>query len=197
LLTEINKLQRQMILDIAQSIADTDEAIFDTLLQQMHLIIMDPKQQLFAAGDQGGMEYFVTQGILRTYALNPDGEEVTTGFFVAPCALTPSISRDLDNVSQLCCDALTATTLARLDGRLLIESMMQHQPMQRWGDAVMRSELTRRMRREIALATFTAKQRLEEFRKDYPELEDQISHSMIASYLGMTPVTLSRLRNSS
>ena len=68
--------------------------------------------------------------------------------------------------------------------------------MQRWGDAVMRSELTRRMRREIALATFTAKQRLEGFRTDYPELEDQISHSMIASYLGMTPVTLSRLRNS-
>jgi len=196
LLTELNKLQKQAILDIARSIAPCDEQIFGTLLEQMQLELLEPKELLFEMGDQGGTEYFVTQGILRTYVLSPAGEEVTMGFFVAPCALTPSIARDLENVSQLSCDALVPTTVASLDGRLLIQSMMQNQLMQLWGDTVMRSELTRKMQRELGLATHTAKQRLDEFRVRYPELEDQITHSMIASYLGMTPVTLSRLRNS-
>jgi len=74
--------------------------------------------------------------------------------------------------------------------------MMQNEAMQRWGDTVMRAELTRKIQRELSLATHTAKQRLDEFRTLYPTLEDQITHSMIASYLGITPVTLSRLRNS-
>ena len=197
MLTGLNKLQEQAILDIALSIAPCDEQLFRELLKQMQLRLVEPKKLLFEMGDQGGTEYFVTQGILRTYVLSPEGEEVTMGFFVAPCALTPSIARDLDNVSQISCDALTPTTVASLDGQLLIQSMMQNQLMQLWGDTVMRSELTRKMRRELGLATHTAKQRLEEFRTVYPELEDQITHSMIASYLGMTPVTLSRLRNSS
>ena len=196
MLTELNKLQEQAILEIARSIASCDEQVLATLIEQMRLRLLEPKEMLFEMGDQGATEYFVTQGILRTYALSPEGEEVTMGFFVAPCALTPSIARDLDNVSQLSCDALTPVTVALLDGQLLIQSMMQNQRMQIWGDTVMRSELTRKMQRELGLATHTAKRRLDEFRLLYPELEDQITHSMIASYLGMTSVTLSRLRNS-
>jgi len=196
LLTALNKLQEQAILGIARSIAPCDEKIFSNLLENMQLRILEPKELLFETGSQGGTEYFVTQGILRTFVLSPDGDEVTMGFFVGPCALTPSIARDLNNVSQISCDALAPTTLASLDGQVLIHSMMQSESMQLWGDAVMRTELTRKMQRELGLATHTAKQRLDEFRSLYPELEDQITHSMIASYLGMTPVTLSRLRNS-
>jgi len=196
LLTELNKLQEQAIIDIARSIAPCDEQVLGTLLEQMQLRLLEPKELLFEMGEQGAAEYFLLQGIVRTYVLSPAGEEVTMGFFVAPCALTPSIARDLDNVSQLSCDALTPTTVARLDGQLLIQSMMQNQLMQLWGDTVMRLELTRKMQRELSLATHTAKQRLDEFRTLYPALEDQITHSMIASYLGMTPVTLSRLRHS-
>ena len=41
---------------------------------------------------------------------------------------------------------------------------------------------------------YTAMQRYEWFLKRYPELSQMISGRYIASYLGMTPVTLSRLR---
>ena len=40
----------------------------------------------------------------------------------------------------------------------------------------------------------TAQERYEWFLKKYPGIIDQISHKYIASFLGMNPVTLSRLR---
>jgi len=46
--------------------------------------------------------------------------------------------------------------------------MMQNEAMQRWGDTVMRAELTRKIQRELSLATHTAKQRLDEFRTTQP-----------------------------
>jgi len=97
LLTELNKLQEQAILGIARSIAPCDEEIFSTLLEQMQLKMLDSKELLFETGSPGGTEYFVTQGVLRIFVLSPEGDEVTMGFFVGPCALTPSIARDLNN----------------------------------------------------------------------------------------------------
>lgn len=49
---------------------------------------------------------------------------------------------------------------------------------------------------KIATYQYTAAQRYEWFLQEYPGLIDQISHKYIASLLNMTPVTLSKIRNS-
>lgn len=41
----------------------------------------------------------------------------------------------------------------------------------------------------------TAKERYEWFMKEYPGLIDKVNHAKIASFLNITPVTLSRVRN--
>lgn len=77
----------------------------------------------------------------------------------------------------------------------LIKCMVENRAVQRWGDTVLRYELIRRADREWALAALPGSDRLQQFRQSYPGLEDQILHHYIASYLGMTAVTLSRLRS--
>ena len=73
--------------------------------------------------------------------------------------------------------------------------MVENRAVQRWGDTVLRNELIRRADREWTLATLQGSDRLQQFRQSYQGLEDQIPHHYIASYLGMTTVTLSRLRS--
>lgn len=93
------------------------------------------------------------------------------------------------------CEALSRSEVVQLHNKDLIDSMMAKAGMQMWGDAVMRAELVRRMQREIDLASKPAKEGLDQFRIQLPSLEDSVSHHMIASYIGVTPVTLNRLGN--
>ncbi len=195
MLTELNEAQRQAVVAIAEKIAPLPADAFDALLTTMRYQPLQEKDLLLTMGRQNNAEYFLLDGILRFYILSPDGHDVTLNFFVGPCALSPSIARSVDGASQVSCEALVQSKVVQLHNDDLIVSMMAQPEIQRWGDAVMRTELVRRMQREITLASKAAKQRLEQFRQEFAGLEDLVPHYMIASYLGITPVTLSRLRN--
>jgi CRP-like cAMP-binding protein len=52
----------------------------------------------------------------------------------------------------------------------------------------------KKVEKEIGLASFTAKKRLIRFREQYALLENLIPHTDIATYLGITNISLSRLR---
>lgn len=73
--------------------------------------------------------------------------------------------------------------------------MVNFESIREWGNNIMRDELARKVGREWCLAALSARQRLEWFRKEHPGYEVLFAHFHIASYLGMTPVTLSRARN--
>lgn len=49
-------------------------------------------------------------------------------------------------------------------------------------------------KREIELVTLEAKERYDIFKNEHPGLENQISQYHIASYLGISPTQLSRIR---
>ena len=56
------------------------------------------------------------------------------------------------------------------------------------------SYLEQKQQREINLLSETALNNYLIFKKDFPNLEDKIKHFHIASYLGITPTQLSRVR---
>jgi hypothetical protein len=56
-------------------------------------------------------------------------------------------------------------------------------------------EFIRSLNYEVLFRSYTAKDRLLFFRTHYPSLENLIPHTIIASFLGITPVSFSRLRN--
>ena len=49
-------------------------------------------------------------------------------------------------------------------------------------------------KRVIMLMSATAKERYNSFLETYPELPNRVSQRMIASYLGIAPETLSKIR---
>ena len=89
---------------------------------------------------------------------------------------------------------LPKSEIAIVDTDKLAELMVEDEEIRDWGNAVMRQELQRMMAREWSLAALFAQEKLEWFRSDFPGGETTFSHVHIASYLGITPVTLSRAR---
>ncbi|MEZ4684940.1 MAG: hypothetical protein R3B47_02410 [Bacteroidia bacterium] len=74
------------------------------------------------------------------------------------------------------------------------EFMVHNLEIRAWGNEVLKRELALKVDKEIQLASLTAKERLIKFRERFPLLENRVPHPTIASYLGITNVSLSRLR---
>jgi CRP-like cAMP-binding protein len=72
--------------------------------------------------------------------------------------------------------------------------MINYIDIREFGNMVLHFELLTKVEKEIGLASLNAKERLILFREKYHFLENLISHVDIASYLGITNISLSRLR---
>lgn len=185
---------RAAVLAIARSIAPLDETAFDSVLRTMQCRALDVGETLLRAGDHDPPEVFVLEGMLRTSVADAEGREVTLAFHTGPGVLMPAITRLAGDRSRVDCTAMTPARVAAFPSDALLQCMLAHPVVQRWGDAVLRAELVRRADREWSLAVLPAAQRLRDLRRLHPGLEDQVAHHHIASYLGITPVSLSRLR---
>ena len=183
------------VLAIAASIATLGVVSERALTSILTFASYEAGEQLFCVGHPGEHEFFVLNGILRTFVYDSQGNEITFGFHVAPSVMPPSIVRVSNGVSRVECRALTDTRVARFEYSDLVPIMQTRDDMQRWGDEVLRQELASRADREWALATLTGPERLAQFRSLFPDLEDRVPHDMIASYLGMTPASLNSTRD--
>lgn len=139
-------------------------------------------------------EFILLEGCLVSSICDQDGKEVTVGFYVAPCVVTPNIARTRGGVSLVSIAATTDAVLARIDSDLLSNRMIESEPIRNWANGVLREALGRKVDREWCLAALKGAERLRWFRHAFPGYEDIFPHMLIASFLGITPVTMSRLR---
>ena len=145
-------------------------------------------------GKKNNREYLVYEGTCRSFLLNPEGEEITISFFLEGSVLSPNKTRTANQISHLNFQALTKLTVASFDADKFEQLMIDHIDIREFGNMVLQNELLAKVEKEIGLASLNAKERLVLFREKYHSLENLISHGTIASYLGITNISLSRLR---
>ena len=139
-------------------------------------------------------EYFILSGVCKSYLINPDGDEITISLFTENSILSPHQTRTPKNISNLNFKALTNLEIASINAKEFENLMIENIEIRNFANTVLQNELMLKVEKEIGLATLTAKERLIEFRKKYRLLENLIPHTDIASYLGITNISLSRLR---
>jgi CRP-like cAMP-binding protein len=155
-----------------------------------------PKGEVFIQrGKRNDKEYFVLDGICRSFLLDHQGAEVTLSFYASQAVLSPWIVRTQREISTLNFQALTEARLVSFNAETFAGLIRQRPDWRDFGNAVLKNELLQKAEKEIGLAALTAKERLSRLREQLPGLENQVPHSAIASYLGITNVSLSRLRN--
>ncbi len=149
---------------------------------------------LFKLNKPEHSEYLLLKGIARTFLLNTEGEEITLSFFEDNTVLPPFVTRTVNGKSLLYCEAISDCTFAKINAKAFESLMIVNLEIREFGNTVLRQELLHKVNKEIRMASWSAKDRLGQFRKDFEMLENKIPHPMIASYLGITNVSLSRLR---
>ena len=139
-------------------------------------------------------EYFILSGVCKSFLINPDGDEITISLFTENSILSPHQTRTPNNISNLYFKALTNLELAWMNAKEFENLMIENIEIRNFANTVLQNELISKVEKEIGLASLTAKERLIEFRNKYKILENLIPHTDIASYLGITNISLSRLR---
>ncbi|MEP0145796.1 MAG: Crp/Fnr family transcriptional regulator [Tateyamaria sp.] len=139
-------------------------------------------------------EFALLEGCLASSICDQDGKEVCVDFFVGPCVVTPNIARTRNGLSLVSIVATTDSVLARIDSDALSNRMISSEPVRNWANGILREALSRKADREWCLAALGGAERLTWFRQAFPGYEDIFPHTLIASFLGVTPVTMSRLR---
>jgi len=141
-------------------------------------------------------EFVLLEGCLASSICDHDGKEICVGFYVGPCVVTPNIARTRNGLSLVSIVAMTDSLLALIDSDVLSNRMISSEPIRNWANGILREALSRKVDREWCLAALGGAERLTWFRQEFPGYEDIFPHTLIASFLGVTPVTMSRLRTS-
>lgn len=137
--------------------------------------------------------FFVTSGLVRYYYMAEDGKEWNKAF-ISEGTLSISFAKGfLTHASPFAIDTLEDTTLMIADFAAFESLYEKYYMIERLGRKLFESILSTKMNRERSLLQDSAKYRYLDFAKEHPTLISRIPQYHIASYLGITEVSLSRI----
>ncbi len=146
-------------------------------------------------GDIWKYDAFITKGCVRTYSVDEKGYEHIMGFSIENWWTGDRESLLSSQPSRFNIDAIEDSELVlftHTNFDLLCKEVPAFSNMV--NNILQKSFITAQNRIQVALS-FTAEEKYLHFISKYPGFAMRIPQSMIASYLGMTPETLSRIRN--
>lgn len=171
---------------------EPDESrFFTSVIQVRHL---RKKEFLLQAGEVCRYESFVLKGCLRNYYLDNKGDEHILQFSVEDWWTSDLYSLLTQTPSTQFIDTLEDSTLAMIEKDDLERLYRQVPKFERFFRIMLQNAFIAQQQRILQNIGNTAEERYLAFRKKYPTLELRLPQHQIASYLGITPEFLSKIR---
>ncbi|PSQ66479.1 MAG: Crp/Fnr family transcriptional regulator [Bacteroidetes bacterium QH_2_64_74] len=149
--------------------------------------------------DEGETErgfLLVLEGVHRVFFTARDGNEHTVAFSYPTDYSGIPDSFFLQVPSGYRLEPLSDSSVLATDYDTLSALMDRHRELERWAWRLLASALRGRSKRERDHMRLTAEERYERLLEESPQLVQRVPLKHIASYLGMSPETLSRIRSS-
>lgn len=161
-----------------------------------HFESIEPKKgsRLVSHGTIVQHQYFVVKGCLRTFMIDPSGKEHTIQFAIENWWVSDYISYYKGVRSFLTVECLEDCKLLKVGKDDLSRLFDQLPQIERFFRKQLENAFVAFQMRILSGLHQTAQKRYDDFVKSYPDLEKRVKNYQIASYLGITPESLSRLR---
>lgn len=168
-----------------------DLATFNSLLKPVDV---KKKRLLLREGEVCNFEAYIVSGCLRTFYIDENGSEVILQFSVEDWWVSDVGSFHDRTPSVLYIEAIEDSKLLTLNPSSKEELLARVPQFERVFRLMIQRHLSALERRLIHTIAQTAEQRYIEFVKQYPKIALRVPQHHIASYLGMTPEFLSKVR---
>lgn len=151
-------------------------------------------QYLIQPGHFVHHQYFVLAGNLRTFMIDHKGKEHTLQFAEEGWWVSDYLSYYQSIPSALHVECLEDCHLLKVSKSDLTQSFDQIPALERFFRKQLENAFVAFQQRILSNLQDTAEQRYSTFVKKYPSIEQRVKNYQIASYLGIAPESLSRLR---
>jgi CRP-like cAMP-binding protein len=153
------------------------------------------RQFLLREGEVARHKIFVCDGLLKTYSRKEDGTEYIMRFAAEHAWTTDHESYYNQTPSKYNIDALEDTTVVLWTKENFIELTEAIPALKTYVVDVMASSMNAIQGRVLGNISYTNEEKYEDFISSFPDVFRRVPLHMVASYLGVSRETLSRIRH--
>lgn len=149
---------------------------------------------LLKEGEVCHYTYFVESGLLRMYSVDANGKEHIIQFAPENWLISDRSSLYFNEKSSYFIDAVEDSTVLLLGADFFSRLSVRFPNAVENNDLLLQRHIRNLQNRVNSLLSDTAEERYLKFIKMYPDVLLRVPQWMVASYLGITPESLSRVR---
>ncbi|MGO2353634.1 MAG: Crp/Fnr family transcriptional regulator [Marinomonas foliarum] len=164
------------------------------LTVSMDVHVIRKGDYLFQQGDFANRLFFLHSGLVRYVSVSDEGKEFTQTFAKSPRIIGSTQAMVTEARVLFGIQALEDSMISSYPWRAFYEQMRQDVGFLECYAKFLERIFIIKEERENAFVKHSAERRYLDFCADYPELKNVIPQQQIASYIGITPVALSRIR---
>ena len=181
------------IIDKMNSLYPISDETIQILKENTVLCHFPKRHQLIEADKFCKSAYFIEEGMTRSFWL-VNGEEITTSFACEGAIVFSMDELYYNKMSEEFVETLEDVVAYRISLTDLLRLFQTNIELANWGRVIHQNEYRRLHRSHKDRLTLSAKERYEAFKLQFPQMCQRIQLGYIASYLGITLSTLSRLK---
>lgn len=153
------------------------------------------KQYIEQEGNVSRNETFIIKGLTRTYQVDDKGQEHILNFGPEGWWVGDLYSFLSETPTRYNIDCLEDTEVLQISKPNLETLYAKVPKMERHFRIIIQNAFIASTRRLASSLARSAAERYDEFIVNYPQIEQRVPNHQIASYLGITPQSLSRIRS--
>lgn len=171
-----------------------DPQILRSVLPAFRLRACRPGELMVRQGERWTEAFFVENGLLRVHTAEPDGKDHTKSFWPEGTMVLPLTPAMQEQPSAFMLSAMEASRVWQAPWALLREALDAKALWQPVCSVMMARLLHQKQQREHTLLALNGRERYLRLCRQQPELAQRVPLVHLASYLGLTDVSLSRIR---
>ena len=171
------------------------QGALDRLVGAGKVIHMQKGEALLKAGDVADQLFFVQSGLLRYFYIDAaTGDDRTGQFFDEGTVVTDVASILTGAPATQTIEALETTTVFAIPRSALLRAYDEDHAIERFGRKMVENGFLGSQRRTANLLNMSPDERYRHFVKNRPGIARRVPQYLLASFLGVTPESLSRIR---
>ncbi len=153
------------------------------------------KQYILQEGDTCKHFSYIVEGCFKTYGVDNAGKEHNLLFTAEDDWISDIDSLHKERPSKLFIEAIEPSTILQISKGDLWYLYTNYPKFDRNFRVIIEDKYIELQNRLLQTLSTTAYERYESFLEQYPNLANRLPNTQIASYLGITPEFLSKIRN--